>query len=167
MDIEKFILDSAARGLSRTATAAALGMRFEKFRGLLAAMPPLKWPAPGQSLDERRSREALRGNGGHPAHRLNLEKARTAARQAHIRTVRGVTGTIPELVEHFKLSIHVSTVQRRLRLGQRLDDALFTPARPPASRRRMKITPSPPVRPPLSAWEAVDLESAGQAPQCM
>lgn len=166
MDVEQFIKASAARGLSRTATAAVLGMRFPKFLAVLDAMEPLQWPAPGQSLDERRSREAMHGN-CHPSHARNLKKAMAAVRAGHLKTVRGVTGTLPELVAHFGVAVSVSTVQRRLRLGQSLETALFTPPRPPSVRRRMKIEPSIPRRAPLSAWEAVDLDAAGTAPQCM
>jgi hypothetical protein len=43
------------------------------------------------------------------------------------RTVRGVTGTIEELIDHFALDISSCTVRRRMLSGMGLDDALFTP----------------------------------------
>lgn len=166
MDVEKFIRDSAAGGLSRTATAAALGMRFEKFCALLDAMEPLRWPAPGKSLDQRRHHEAMRGI-CLPSRRPSLEKARKARRQNALRTLHGVTGTVAELIAHFKSTADESSVYRRLRHGMTLEAALLTPPSPPSARRRMKITPAAPDREPLSAWEAVDLEVTDRAAQCM
>lgn len=164
MDLEKFIRDSAAAGFSRTATAAALDMPLEKFRAVLKGMPPLDWPGPGQSLDCKRAAAAMRGY-CHPSHRQNLTKARAVERLRHLRTVRGVTGTIPELLKHFKLGISHSSVRRRLREGQSLEAALFTPPAPPELRRKK---PAEPSRAPLSTWERVDIEFAGaDAPMCM
>lgn len=169
MDVEKFIRDSAARGLSRTATAAALTMRFEKFLVVLDAMPPLEWVPSGQSLDVRLAGEARRGSCT-PQQAAALAIAREKQRLLKLHTVRGVTGTIPELMKHFGITLDRSTVERRRRLGMPTEAALFTPAIPLAARRANKIAPPAapePERPPLSAWERVDLELAGQAPQCM
>jgi hypothetical protein len=169
MDIEKFIRDSAARGLSRSATAAALEMRFPKFLAMLEAMPPLEWAKPGYSLDCRLANEAQRGNFT-ALQKENLTKIHARRREKQLHTVRGVTGTIPELMQHFGVVVNHSTVSRRRRLGMTTEQALFTPAIPLAARRAKKIAPPAAparARAPLSAWERVDLEAPDTAPQCM
>lgn len=129
MNVEAFIRQSAARGLSRRAVADALDMGMYEFRGLLKALPDVQWPGPGQSVDFRRSCEARRGFFP-PANRAALEKARAVARAKSLRTVRGVTGTIEELVQAFGIEVSASTVRRRMQEGMPLEAALFTPRQP-------------------------------------
>ncbi|MGY1417411.1 hypothetical protein [Pseudomonas aeruginosa] len=129
MNVEAFIRQSAARGLSRSAVAAALDMSMTKFRPLLDALPDIQWPAPGESVDFRRSCEARRGRFT-PTNRAALEKARAVSRAKSLRTVRGVTGTIDELVQAFGIEVSASTVRRRMQEGMPLEAALFTPRQP-------------------------------------
>lgn len=58
------------------------------------------------------------------------------ARKANAkRTVRGITGDIPELIAHFKINVSASTIRRRLAEGKTIEEALFAPTAP----RRPKI----------------------------
>lgn len=154
---EEFIRASAARGLSKTATAAALGVSYRAFLAMLDVLPGIEWPARHQSLDRKLSDEARRGVCS-DAQRRNLATAARALKDKHAYTVRGVRGTIPELVERFKVNAATSTVRHRLRRGLSIEAALFSQPTPPALRKTR----------PLSAWEAVDAAFEGQpAPQCM
>lgn len=154
---EDFIRASAARGLSKTATREALGFGNYRFDALVAAMPDVKWCAPHESIDARRAKEDRRGQFTE-AQRSALKAAAKVLRERHVYTVRGVSGTIPELVARFKVAASACTVRRRMRHGLSLEAALFALPTPPALRK---------VRP-LSTWEAVDAEFAGKpAPQCM
>lgn len=154
---EDFIRASAARGLSRTATAAALGVSFRAFLAMLDVLPDIEWPARHKSLDRKLSNEARRGVCS-AAQRRNLAAAAAALKARHAYTVRGVTGTIPELVAHFKVPAAASTVRQRKRRGLSIEAALFSQPTPPPLRKSR----------PLSTWEAVD-EAFGEqpAPQCM
>lgn len=99
------------------------------FRGLLKALPDVQWPGPGKSIDFRLACEARRGCSP-AANRDALEKARAAVRAKSLRTVRGVTGTIDELVQAFGIEVSASTVRRRMQEGMPLEAALFTPRQP-------------------------------------
>jgi hypothetical protein len=170
VDIEAFVRDKAAHGFSRRATRAAVGMSYCKFQLILEALPDIKWPGPAESVDALASFEAREGVTT-PAQRKALERAWASSRLRHCVTVRGVTGTVPELIRHFELTITASHVQRRRkRYGMTLEAALFTPPTPRAERNRKPSKDKTKAAPsePLSAWERVDIEFAGRdAPMCM
>lgn len=50
MSVEAYIRGMAARGFSRSAAAAALGMHWVKFMDLLERMPDIEWGYPYKSL---------------------------------------------------------------------------------------------------------------------
>lgn len=154
---EDFIRASAARGLSKTATREALGLNNYQFNKMLAALPDVEWCLPHQSVDFKRAQEARRGQFT-DAQRRALAAAAQANKGKHCYTVRGITGTLRELVARFKVAASVSTVRRRIASGITAERALFEPPVPPAQRKAR----------PRSAWEAVDDAFEGQpAPQCM
>lgn len=102
------IAAAAAQGQTRTQVAQAMGVRRDKFRLILEVLPHIDWPADAAKLDNMR------------------EKVRERWRV----TVRGVRGTVPELVKHFGLSISVRAVNRRRLEHGDIERALFDPVEP-------------------------------------
>lgn len=152
----QFIRRCAEQGMSRTATAQAVGIPVPSFRRLLKHLPAFNWPGPGRSVDARRA-YAARVGVTDPGLRRRAALARAANREKHLRTVRGVTGTLRELVAHFETPVGECTIRARLRKGWPLDLAMFRPPLPPGYARTLRST-----------WEAVDEAFAGKpAPQCM
>lgn len=129
MDVEVYIRQSAARGLSRRAVAGALGISYRKLRDMLDSMPPVEWPGPGRSVDFLRAHAARRGQPSEVARRA-LQRAHAIRRQRASHAVRGRTGTLAELVAAFGVEVSASTVRRRLQEGMTLEQALFTPRQP-------------------------------------
>ncbi len=132
MNTEQFIADSARRGLSKTQVRETLGLCRETFYAMLEAMPPLPWPARGQSLGHKLGNEAKRGHCS-PALRAALKQAVSTRKALHSHTVDGRHGTIDELVEHY--SVSASTVRRRIKSGMSIEQALKTPPTPFSLRR--------------------------------
>lgn len=126
MDIAQFVRDSAARGLSKTATRQALGYSWGSFEAALELIGPVDWPSRGCShlhrLAFERPSEARRA-----AQRSAIAKAREVRSAALRREVRGVVGNVAELVAHFGVAVSAGTVRRRISEGMTLEAALFTP----------------------------------------
>lgn len=132
-DIEHFITESAANGLSKTQVRESLGMCREKFGNLLEVMPPLQWPGPGKSLGHKLGNEARRGQCSPALHKA-LKQAHAAKTAKATHTVNGITGTIAVLAKHF--GVGDSTVRRRIKEGMSLEQALTTPPTPFALRHK-------------------------------
>lgn len=142
MDTAALIRDLAARGHSRAAVRELLGYSRERFDLTLQYLGPVNWPRQGCSLGNRQAMEARRGVVT-PAGLKALEKGRAIRKERASHTVRGVRGTLEELVAHFKLPLNPQTVRRRLAEGKPLEAALFTPPNltPPRRVKKARINP--------------------------
>ena len=130
MNVEKFIRDSAANGLSKTQTREALDMCTETFWEVLKCMGELPWALRGRTLANKLSAEARRGICT-PAQRAALAASRARRKALHTHTLRGVSGTVEELVQHFPHSVSASTIRRRLAKGLDIESAFFNPTTKP------------------------------------
>lgn len=129
MSVEAYIRGMAARGFSRSATAAALGMHWVKFMDLLERMPDIEWGYPYKSFDRRRHAKNLKGYRFRDSEgRRRSVAALRAVNQArrHEYTVFGVTDSLSNLVKRFGC-VAKSTVQKRLAKGMSIEQALTTP----------------------------------------
>ncbi|MBN0401353.1 hypothetical protein JTM54_33575, partial [Pseudomonas aeruginosa] len=129
MNVEAYIRGMAARGFSRSATAAALGMHWVKFMDLLERMPDIEWGYPYKSFDRRRHAKNLKGYRFRDSEgRRRSVAALRAVNQArrHEYTVFGVTDSLSNLVKRFGC-VAKSTVQKRLAKGMSIEQALTTP----------------------------------------
>ncbi|MDH1341859.1 hypothetical protein [Ectopseudomonas oleovorans] len=124
--IEQQIRDLAAAGYSRRHTMELLGYTLFSFETVLDLIGPVDWPGPNQSLSAKLASEMRRGKFTKGMARSQALAA-IAKREKYAKTVRGVTGSIEELITAFGLSIGASTVRRRMHAGMDLESALFTP----------------------------------------
>lgn len=124
--IEQQIRDLAAAGYSRRHTMELLGYTRFSFDTVLELIGPVEWPGHNQSISAKLAFEMRRGRftrGMAKAQAL----AAIAKREKYAKTVRGVTGSIEDLIEAFNLSICANTVRHRVKSGMDLETALFTP----------------------------------------
>lgn len=124
--VENKIRAMAKAGHSKTMTQELLGLSRWTFDKLVAQMPDVEFPGRNRSRAYRASVDRKRG-----VYTVAMREASTLAGMTHHerakRTVRGVTGTVDELVAHFKCPLSPSQVRRRVRQGMTLEEALFTP----------------------------------------
>lgn len=139
LNIEQFIRESAARGLSRRATRLALGWSFNRFRDYLATLGTIEWPAVGCSIDNQRANEDRRGHCT-PAVAEALACNRQKRTENCRRTAFGKRGTIEELTKQFGSTASARTVMRRVREGMPLEQALTLPPKrtPPSNRATLQ-----------------------------
>lgn len=129
--LEAFIRDAAARGWSKTQTAAALGMHKQKFWDLLRLLPAFKWAPKGHTLGNKLGNESKRGV-AYPKVMAAARVAQQARRDQHRRTVHGRSGSLEELAT--LCTVSARTIRRRLAAGQTPEQA-FTFRQPaPAAR---------------------------------
>lgn len=122
------------RGHSRAETAKILGIPENRFRRLIERLPDLVWPIRSLTrIDGDRARAECKDSYAYLE--SNLQRARETRKANAQRTVRGVTGDIPELLAHFKINLSPSTIRRRLAEGKTIEEALFAKTAP----RRPKI----------------------------
>ncbi|MDG9809499.1 MULTISPECIES: hypothetical protein [Pseudomonas] len=121
MKTEDYIRDCAARGFSKTMVMEALGVNRPSFYAMLELLPPIEWPAPGQSLACKLSYESRRGTST-PALRASAEKGRKARLEKYTYTVDGVQGTLTDLAKRW--GVEPNTVRRRMSTGKTLKEAL-------------------------------------------
>ena len=133
MTTEEYIKDCAARGYSKTMVLETLGICRYSFYAMLEAMPPIEWPARGQSLNCKLANEARRGISTAKL-KAASEKALAARRELRSHTVDGFRGTIEELAARHGVS--GTTVRRRIKGGMTLELALKTPVTPRPLRNR-------------------------------
>lgn len=88
MTTEEYIKDCAARGYSKTMVLETLGICRYSFYAMLEAMPPIEWPARGQSLNCKLANEARRGISTAKL-KAASEKALAARRELRSHTVDG------------------------------------------------------------------------------
>lgn len=119
MTLEQELRRLAGARYSKTAAAAVLGIPPRKLREIAASLPDIEWkPRHAGWTPEKRQRMI-------------------AAGRIHEHTVRGVTGTLGELLTHFGLPISVQCVNFRMKAGATLEEAMFTP--PAFARRKFKV----------------------------
>lgn len=121
------------RGHSRAETAKILGIPENRFRRLIERLPDLNWPT--RSLTRIECDRARAESKAFGYVEQNRQRALEARRESAKRTVRGVSGSIPELLAHFKIDVSPSTIRRRLAEGKTIEEALFAKTAP----RRPKI----------------------------
>lgn len=126
MSIEQNIRQLAAQGYSRQHAMELLGFTRYSFETALELIGPIEWPGNGASVAAKAANAQRRGR-----FTKGMAKSQAMAAEAkraiHAKTVRGVTGSIEELIEAFSLSIHPTTVRRRIAEGMDVETALFTP----------------------------------------
>lgn len=126
MTIEQQIRNLAAQGYSRQHAMELLGFTRYSFESALELIGPLEWPGNGCSVAAKAANAQRRGRFTKGMAKSQAMAA-DAKRALHARTVRGVTGSIEELIKAFGLSIHPTTVRRRIAEGMDVETALFTP----------------------------------------
>lgn len=124
--IEQQIHKLAAAGHSKQHAMQLLGFTSYSFEAALELMGPVEWPAKGRSIGARAANNLRRGKFTQ-AQAEAQAMAASAKRAKYIKTVRGVSGNIEELIKAFGLKIHAATVRRRIADGQDIEAALFTP----------------------------------------
>ena len=120
------IRDYAARGLSQRETMQALGWGEIKFKHMLSLLDGVEWAPRHETVNRKLWRDSLKGMST-PAQASNSAKARAALKSKTAKTVRGFTGSVQEVIDHFDIPTSVSCVRRRLAAGMSLEDAFFTP----------------------------------------
>lgn len=132
-EMAELIENLCKRGHSRAETAKILEIPENRFRRLCERLPDLVWSARSLTrIDGDRARAESKAFG---YVEQNRQRALAARRESTKRTVRGVSGSIPELLAHFKIDVSPSTIRRRLAEGKTIEEALFAPTAP----RRPKI----------------------------
>ncbi|MDF9779065.1 hypothetical protein [Pseudomonas baetica] len=119
-ETETFIREAAAKRWSRTMTHKALGLSQKKFALMLAAMPPIEWPAPGHSAAcdaARRTSPAMQAARVRGGHTINPHYQRDAFGKRN--TLRGFAA---------EYGMSYETLRRRMLGGGRtLEEALALP----------------------------------------
>jgi hypothetical protein len=125
-DVGSQIRAMAQAGHSKTQTRQLLGYSRDSFEAVLELIGPVEFPGPNRSCGYRAATARKRG-----LYTEAMRKASALAGQAKHekakRTLRGVTGTIEELVEAFGAQVCAQHVRRRMRQGMTLEAALLTP----------------------------------------
>ncbi|APQ14611.1 hypothetical protein BJP27_24500 (plasmid) [Pseudomonas oryzihabitans] len=124
-------LEQAARyccgeRMSKTQACEVMQIHHQHLASVLDAMPRLNWPRRGQSnayLDAQDRQRFVCP----PAKAESLARAREKRLADQVYTLRGQSGTLPELYAYFGSGISLRQVQRRVAEGMSLEDALFTP----------------------------------------
>lgn len=131
MSIEDDIRRLARQGHSRRSAAKVLGISVWKLRTFADNMQGVRWPAMGHSVDNRRSRERLRGVCT-PSKRAQLmaAAAKRLEKLAEQHEAFGVKGNLCELCRRFGV-VGRSTLEKRLRRGWHIERALTEPPLPP------------------------------------
>jgi hypothetical protein len=137
-DIE-FIRKQAKRGHSFSHTASLLGFYPYQLRTLLEAVgaDDIEFVYGHRSLAKQRQLADLhasrkdRPQAVKPENLEGLRKGREQMRAKHQRTAFGVTGTLPQLKEHFGCTLHINTLRRRVRQGIPVEEALTRPGEQP------------------------------------
>jgi hypothetical protein len=100
MSLDAEIRSLHDKGYSRTEIGRALNIPFNKIKLMCEFMEDLTWPETNPGMTRR---------------------------QAHARhTLRGIEGTLEELMMHFGVEWKTETVRRRLNNGKSLEEAFFT-----------------------------------------
>lgn len=126
LTVEQQIHKLAASGHSKQHAMQLLGFTSYSFEAALELIGPVEWPAKGRSIGARAANLLRRGKFTQ-AQAAAQSMAASAKRAKYIKTVRGVSGNIEELIKAFGLSIHAATVRRRIAGGKDIEAALFTP----------------------------------------
>lgn len=126
LTIEQQIRKLAATNHSKQHTMELLGFTRYSFDAVLELMGPVEWPAKGRSVAAKAASKLRRGRFSE-AQAAAQGRAASARRTQNLKTVRGVSGNIEELIRVFRLNIHASTVRRRLVEGKDIEAAMFTP----------------------------------------
>lgn len=124
--VETRIRAMAKTGHSKTMTQELLGLSRWTFDQLVAQMPDVEFPGRNRSRGYRAAVERKRGVYTEAMRKASIA-AGVAKHERAKRTVRGVTGTVDELVAHFECAVSPAQVRRRVRQGMTLEEALFTP----------------------------------------
>lgn len=151
-DIENYIRMCARKGFARATVARAMGYSKHQMAKLCSAMPDIAWPE-RSNCKVRQHIEQQRRLQGFPTLQRGRAAARDARRARDSITVRGVTGTLSELAEHFGSTVSRSRICRRLKEAVS-DDERYAAFTDPASRRR-----------PLTAMERNALKEAAMTPK--
>lgn len=119
-ETEIFIRDAAAKCWSRTMTRKALGVSQKRFDLMLAAMPPIDWPAPGRSAACDTARRTS------PAMQAARIRGGQTISPHYQREAFGKRNTLRGFAAEYGMSYE--TLRRRMLGGQRtLEEALTLP----------------------------------------
>lgn len=128
MNLEQQIRECASRGYSRDMTRDVLGLGRVHFRQLTARLADVQWPPRGQSLGEREGRACA--NWWSEARMEVLRRASQARRETF--AVVEFCGRRDSYAGHYATwrdlaEVSYAQFRRRMRNGDNLIDALFTP----------------------------------------
>jgi len=129
VDPVALIRDYAARGLTKEETMQALRWGREKFLHMLELLGDVEWAPRNKTVNRRLYCESIRGQ-CRPYQALNATRARAGLKAKSNKTVRGFTGSVQEIIDHFGIPTSVSSVRRRRAQGMSWEDAFFTPNKP-------------------------------------
>lgn len=129
VDPVALIRDYAKRGLTKAETMQALGWGRDKFNHMLSLLDGVVWAPRNKTVNRRLYCESIRGQCS-PYQAENAARMRVALVRKSAKTVRGFTGSVQEIIDHFKLKTSVSCVRRRKQSGMSWEDAFFTPNKP-------------------------------------
>ena len=127
LSTEDFIRKCAAEGISRRDTQIALDVSRIRFGLMLDAMEPLPWKHPGYSAATTQAGKERNASYTRPVSRAHPSATEGRRAQCLHTLPDGRSGNIPELLALVGGSVDVSSVQRRLREGWTLLDALQKP----------------------------------------
>lgn len=116
----------AAQGYAKTMTYQLLGISRNRFEAILELIGPVDFPSPYATRGAKAARLEKRGVYTDAMRRCSAKAGKVRHEKAK-RTLRGVTGTIEELVKVFSAGVCAPQVRRRMRQGMSLEEAIFTP----------------------------------------
>lgn len=130
-DVAGMTLEDAIRyccrdRMSKTQACEVLHISAPDLAIATQGMERLHWPPHGRSNLHQESQDRQRGVCT-PAQAASLARARQQRLADQIHTVRGKTGTVPELYQQFDCPCSLRQVQRRIAEGLSVEQALFTP----------------------------------------
>lgn len=120
MDLELRIRRMAASGSTKADVCRFLGVSYPKLNMICEHIGGIVWKKTkpvGNVCPGEDTVKILQSN---------IAKARAVKSEMALQTVRGVTGNVQQLRDHFKVDISYSSVNRRVASGMTLEEALFT-----------------------------------------
>jgi hypothetical protein len=120
MDLEMQIRRMAASGSSKAEVCRALGVTYPKLYTICDHIEGIEW------RKAKPARKVVPTQGAVRDLHANITKARAKKSAMALQTVRGVTGNVQQLCDHFKVEISYSSVNRRVASGMTLEEAMFT-----------------------------------------
>jgi hypothetical protein len=120
MDLEMQIRRMAASGSSKAEVCRILGVSYPKLYTICDHIDGVVWKKAKNVGNVNPTEDTVK------VLNANIAKARAKKSEMALKTVRGVTGNVQQLCDHFKVEISYSSVNRRVASGMTLEEAMFT-----------------------------------------